>query len=502
MDDDTIKNLISYGEEETSDNVENEQNGDTKKIEIPIEQTSEKDDEEAFEDDAADTDDTDTEYEEPHYEYEEYEEPHTPMMSRKKFLIISLTAVGIFLLMAVFSMIDTGAIGRYKKNFSANITRLFNDMGIDISKKPIPTVGPVTDTSAVAENSVSEDGKKEQIKVMATPDPSKETDYNTEVIFSKLIPFEGASESEFCAYKKGVICAKTNYLCYIGASGKIEWETATSVVDPILKAEGDYIFIAQSGGTKICLYNGNKLIYDTDTGGNILSCSVSSNGDAVTVMSKSPYKGAFSVYNKDGDEIYAWSSGSALIVSADISDSSRRVAASLLNTDSRVKSTIMLFNIKKEGSYAYAEFDDTVLFDLVFVDDNINAFGDNAMAGMNTSGKILYDKRFDDVELTNYSIDKNGTKIMAFNSGNIPMMNVYNNAGVLKYTVTLQSSTDYADINSYNIIYNDNRDVFLGKPNSKSMSKFTASMDIKDLILIDSRTFAIVYSNSIEFVKM
>lgn len=162
----------------------------------------------------------------------------------------------------------------------------------------------------------------------------------------------------------------------------------------------------------------------------------------------------------------------------------------------------MLFNINKEDSYASADFEDTILFTIRFVDETVNAFGDNSMIGMDTSGNVLFDKRFDDVEVTNYAIDDNGTKIIVFNSDNIPMMNIYNSAGALKYTVTTQTQSDYADIDSYNLIYNDNRDVFLGKPNSKRVSKYTASMDIKEIILLDSRTFVIIYFNSLEFVRM
>lgn len=526
MNDDTIKNLIKYaGDNESEDNPES--SDDTIRIEIkeeasetsaeqeenkdaktPPEKSSleteedENSSEEYFSSDSAEEQISDTDDGDEYASDYSDDDDITVMPKKKKIIVYVIAAVGIFLLMTVFSMIDTGVIGTYKKNFSSNIVKIFDNMGIDVSRKPIPTVAPLTDTSAVSEYSVSEDKKTEQIKVKATPNSTDTPEYNTEAVFSEMVPFESASDSEFSVYKKGIVCAKTNYLCYIGPSGQIEWETVTSVVDPILKAEGEYILIAQNGGTKICLYENGKLKYDTDTDGSILSCAVSSNGDAVAVMNRQSYKGAFSVYNKDGNEIYSWSSGSDLILSADISASSRRVAASLLNTDSEVKSSVLLFNINKEDNYASAVFEDTVLFDLMFIGDEINAFGDNSMIGMNTSGKVLYDKRFDDVELVNYAIDSKGTKIMVFNSENIPMMNVYNSAGVLKYTVTTQSSVDYADIDSYNIIYNDNRDVFLGKPNSRNPSKYTASMDIKQLILIDSRTFAIIYSNSLEFVRM
>jgi hypothetical protein len=541
--DDTIRNLLHYGDEEsenttkqeedhstendvdekdTDDNVkdtddnlkdiepeaEESLEGETKKIEIPQQISSmdntenEDENEEYFSSDSEpEKDEKNADIDNDEYFYENTEEKNT-MSKKKKIIILALSAVGIFILMTVFSMIDTGMVGNYKKNFSANLITLFGNMGIDISKKPLPTVGPVTDTSSISEDSVAGDINQEQTKVKSTPSATEPPEYNTEVEFSALVPFESASESDFMVYKKGIVCAKTNYLCYINSSGETEWEIATSVVDPIIKAEGDYILIAQQGGTKLCLYNGNELLYDTDTDGNILTCSVSSNGDVVVVLNRKSYKGAFSVYNNDGNEIYSWSSGSRLILSADIAASSRRVAVSLLDTDSTVKSSILLFNINKEDSYAYADFDDTILFDVVFVDNNINAFGDNAMVGMNTSGKVLYDKRFDDVDLINYSMDKTGTKVMVFNSENIPMMNIYNSSGVLKYTITTQSQADYVDIDSYNIIYNDNRDIFLGKPNSRNISKFTASMDIKKLILLNSKSFVIVYSNSLEFVEM
>lgn len=541
--DDTIRNLLHYGDEEsenttkqeedhstendvdekdTDDNVkdtddnlkdiepeaEESLEGETKKIEIPqqissMDNTENEDENEEYFSSASepDKDEKISNIDNDEYFYDNTEEKNT-MPKKKKIIILALSAIGIFILMTVFSMIDTGMVGNYKKNFSANLIKLFDNMGIDISKKTLPTVGPITDTSSISEDSVVGDTNQEQTKVKATPSATEPPEYNTEVEFSALVPFESASESDFMVYKKGIVCAKTNYLCYINSSGETEWEIATSVVDPIIKAEGDYILIAQQGGTKLCLYNGNKLLYDTDTDGNILSCSVSSNGDVVVVVNRKSYKGAFSVYNNDGNEIYSWSSGSRLILSADIAASSRRVAVSLLDTESTVKSSILLFNINKEDSYAYAEFDDTILFDVVFIDNTVNAFGDNAMVGMNTSGKVLYDKRFDDVDLINYSMDTTGTKVMVFNSENIPMMNIYNSSGVLKYTITTQSQADYVDIDSYNIIYNDNRDVFLGKPNSSNISKFTASMDIKKLILLDSKSFVIVYSNSLEFVEM
>ena len=494
---------VQETEQETAETAEPEQeNSETAEPEQETAETEESEEtslqadetdkgEEYFSSDNDDTGITETDFS---------DEP--PKSGGRRIIKYAVIAAAIFAVMCVFSMIDTGVIGTYKRNFATNVSGIMRNMGINLTPKaPKGTDEPLNDLSAISEDSVSEDSKTEQTKVKATPKP-EEREYNTDVDFSNIVPFETASESKFAVYKKGIVCAKSNYICYINSSGKIEWEMNTSVIDPILKAEGDYILIAQKNGTKMCLYEDKKLLYDINTDANILSCGLSMNGDAAVVVNRQSYRGAFSVYNKSGDEIYSWSSGSHLVLCAVISKGSRRVAASLLNTDGKVKSTVMLFNINKEDSYASADFEDTILFNIKFVDETVNAFGDNSMIGMDTSGKVLFDKRFDDVEVTNYAIDDKGTKIMVFSSENIPMMSIYNSAGALKYTVTTQTQSDYADIDSYNLIYNDNRDIFLGKPNSRRVSKYTASMDIKDLVLIDSRTFVIVYFNSLEFVRM
>lgn len=505
--DDILKGMIKYSDDSdsgaedpiTEEAMKEEPNPETLPHETSsLDNSDEGGNEECF---SADSDEERAEIKEEKEDPEEEISPPSAEAKKKRMHVYAFSLLTVIALIIIFSVIDTGLIGAYKKNLTTNVVNIFASMGIDISKKPQTSPLPISDTSAISEDAVG-DGKKEQTKVKSTPSSSDNIEYKTDVDFAQIFPFDSASDSEFAPYKKGLVCAKTNTLCYINSSGKIEWEIVTSVIDPILRVEDDYILIVQRNGKKMCLYSGKELLYDVDAQNNILTCGLNGLGDAVIVTDKQHYKGALSVYNKAGEEIYAWSSGSDLILSADISTGSRRVAASLLNTDEQVKSSILLFNVNKADNYARCEFEDTALFEVVFADEDINAFGDNSMVGISTSGKILYDKRFDDVELVNYTVDNEGTKVMVFNSENIPMMNIYNSAGALKYTVTTQHQPDFVGISSYNLIYNNNRDIFLGKPNGRKLSKYTASMDIKRLVLIDSRTFAIIYSNSVEFVKM
>ena len=46
--------------------------------------------------------------------------------------------------------------------------------------------------------------------------------------------------------------------------------------------------------------------------------------------------------------------------------------------------------------------------------------------------KFVYDNDFSNVQLTHSAIDSNGNKLLAFDDGNIPMLNLYSKNGFFK----------------------------------------------------------------------
>lgn len=399
----------------------------------------------------------------------EEEEKVSANKPKKQIRTVVIAAVLIAVIAALFVTVDTGFIGNYKKNFAKNASTIISWIGFDTNSKK--TSKNTNNYRNTAKNAVT-------------------------------IPMETAGKSIFADYNKGAVCAYTNYLSYISSDGTLVWENTTTIVDPILKTAGNYILIAEKGGKKICLYNDSKLFFETDTEDNILTCSVSSNGDTVVVTDKSSYKGAIAVFNREGNKVFAWASGSDNIVSADISSESRRVAVALLNTDDKVKSAIQLFDMNKTQSYAQAVFEDTILFNIDFVGDTVLAFGDNCIAGFSADGDLIYDKRFDSAEFVHYGMDSSGNQILLFDDTNIPLINIYNSRAVLKYQLTTDELPDFVDIRGRYIVFNNGRNVVYGKAGKKQLGRYTASMDIKDLFIIDDSTFVIVYSNNIEIVRM
>ena len=389
----------------------------------------------------------------------------------RKGIIIGVI-VGILAIIA-FITIDSGIIGNYKSNFANNFSRIFANFKTD----------------------------KQHAEVMK-PTPKPDAQYNTEIKDNVIISLGDVSGTEFEPYNNGILYASMNHLSFVDNTGNVVWEMDTAIVDPIIDAKGNYILLAEKGRNKICLYNDRKLVYDVDDPDNIMTAKVSSNGDVVAVTDKSSYKGGISVYNKSGAQIFSWASGSDTVISADISAASRCVAVSLLNTEDTAKTTIQLFNVNETKSYAKVDIDDTVIFDMEFTGDTLSAFGDNRIVGISAKGKLIYDNTLENVQLTHCAIDDDGNKLLSFDDGNIPMLNMYSKRGTLKESVTLTGVTDFIDINGRDVLYNIGRDVYFGRINSKDITKYTATMDIKDLLVISDNVFVIVYSNSFEVVAI
>ena len=378
-------------------------------------------------------------------------------------MIIGLIAVFIFI------SVDSELSGKYKNNFLSNFSNIFRNF------------------------------KQDEETLIPTPTPG--ILYKTEIAGNTIISMEKANETKFVPYRDGILCADTNHMSYIDLTGKTVWEQETPIVNPILKAAGGYILLAENGRSKICLYSDRKLVYETDDPDKILTAKLSSNGDVVVVTDKASYKGGISVYNKTGAQIFSWASGSDTVISADISAASRRVGVALLNTDIYAKSVIHLFNVNETDSYAKIDVDNTVVFDVEFTGDTLNATGDNRIIGVSAAGKLLYDNTFENMQLVHSAIDEKGNKILSFDDGNIPLVNVYSGRGKLKNSVALTGEIDFIDINKRNALFNIGRDIYFGKLNSKYMTKYTATMDIRDLYIISDNTFVIVYSNSIEIIE-
>ena len=382
----------------------------------------------------------------------------------------------------MFHITDTGIIGIYKSNFAYNFSLIMRVFGVEYNPiKEVPIIG--SNPFFITAYAEGEDPLYDEI------DEKRAS-----------IPFTGADSASFEKYDKGVVCVKSNYMCYIDKNGDKKWELDTQISDPILSVSGKYIAIAGKDSTHLDLYKGKKLVYAVSVPDKIKACSVSEKGDVALVTDKSAYKGAVSVYNCKGEEVFSWISGVNYISSVAMLKS-RNVAVSLVSTENSVKSFVMVFDIYDTDPINGTEITESLVFDSTPRKNTVYTSADNAISSINNDGELNYSVRFDGMDISHTATDKRGWRGVSFTEANLPYINVYNRSGDLYASTQIESIPDCMDLYKSVVLYNNGRDIICGVIDD-TKTRYCAPMTVQKLILINKSTYMIVYENSLEIIKL
>lgn len=428
---------------------------------------------------------------------------HTPAAQRPdgiwyalKPLWVTLIACATIMASIHFYITDTGPIGIYKRNFSYNMSLILKVFGVESDNYELPT--PLSDETGSLSDVLSATG----LVITAHAEEEFEQAQYKEISKKKAtIPFPGADLAKFHTYDDGVVCAKTNYICFLDKNGNKKWEYQTPISDPILEANGKYVILAAKNSTQLSLYKKGKLVYSLDAPNAIKACAVSEKGDVAVVMDKPAYKGAVSAFNTKGEEIFSWISGTNYITSVSIAKN-RQISVSLVSTEDSVKSYVMIFDVFTPDPISGAELKDTLIYSTSTYKNNTYAYGDNSISSINKHGEIKYNISFDNMKVSHSAEDENGWRSVTYTDNHLPHINVYDHRGRLRHSVASESTADYTDLFKSVVVYNNGRDVICGKASSKTKTKYTAPMSVKNLVMISKDTYMVAYENSLEFIKI
>ena len=438
----------------------------------------------------------------------QYDEPEEAPVRRSgiwyslKPLWVTLIACAIAVAAFEFYRTEDGFIGMYKRNFNDNMRVIFDKFGwnwIDYDKLQIVGKAEGTDRILAANDKQTtvvngyneKDNKPEEKKSLYKRIGENKT----------IIPFADADNAAFMESGKGVVCAKSNYACYISSDGKKRWETETTISNPVADTGGRYLAVATKGGKQVSLYRDDKLQYTVEVDNNIRDCKVSAKGDIVLLTDKPSYKGAVMMINRKGEKVFSWSSGVNYITGIEVLDN-RNIAVALSNTDESVTSYLMLFDIRSTEPKNGVEIKDTLLYEIFTDGKNICINGDNYMARLSSGGDTQYDQRFDDVIITHSANDDvKGTRVLTYNEHNLPYLSMYDKKGKSTETYRIENTPDYLSVYGTTIAYNNGRTIICGNVRDEVKTAYRAPREIKKLILLSNSSYAVVYGDCLEIVR-
>ncbi|MDD6735413.1 MAG: DUF5711 family protein [Clostridiales bacterium] len=417
-------------------------------------------------------------------------------------VIVCLFAVTLF---ALIQSGDTpGFIQRYKNNFKINISAICNILHIEL---PIETQLYLEDMSTPSPKPTMTPADNEDLSYPVYDEEIEEA-HGTDALTTQApqkagtgdylpIALTAAENARYTNYKDSIVCvSETAYQAY-SAGGKQLWSQGIQMQSPILKHKGDYILICEEGAKKVNLYKGKKLIFGTKTEGDIITASLSEKGDVVLVTEKDSYKAQVVVLNKSGKKIFAWDSGAYDVLDAAISNG-RHVSVALLNTDEGADSMITCMDVKGNTKFKTEVLKNMIVFSLDYTGEKLTALSESKYIGISSKGKILWEYGFDGKKLNRFDTDKNGNRILLFESGSTGELVTVTPGGKSYAPIQTESMPDTIDIKSNRIAYNSGREVVMTDLKGKNIYRADCGSDIKQVHIIDSKRAMCVYSSSIQ----
>jgi len=105
-------------------------------------------------------------------------------------------------------------------------------------------------------------------------------------------------------------------LTVYGSDGSVELREYCHVAKPAIISCGSYAAAYDIGGQWLCFFSSEGVIKTMDSGENIISASVDTDGYLTVCTEDSGYFGAVEIYDAEGEAIYRWRSGTAYVLAA------------------------------------------------------------------------------------------------------------------------------------------------------------------------------------------
>lgn len=428
-----------------------------------------------------------------------------------KILLIIVCLFSVTLFSLVAAGVEVPFLQAYKTNFKHNVSGISNLLGIELPIEmqlylddetvptPKPTMVPKEDIE-VLENALGYPEEEEVVTKEGTVALTAKAPLKELKNENLPVALDGASNAKFADFGGDMVAASETRYRGFNNKGELLWELPIQIQSPQITVRGEYVLINETGAKKILLFKGKKQVFEATTEGNIITCDLSEKGDVVAVTDKEYYKGQVLVLNSSGKVIFAWDSGSYNILDAAISED-RKVAVSLLNTDVGADSLITCLDVNGKEKYRTENFSNSIIFDLEFDGEKLNAIADNKCVGLSKKGKILWEYDYQDRVLKNYDIAVNGSKLLLFDNGGVGEIVVVSRGGRAYDTIKTESMPDVVSIKSDYISYNSGRDIIVSNFNGKGVKRATCSADIKQAYAIEKNKVFCVYNGSIQVKK-
>ena len=161
------------------------------------------------------------------------------------------------------------------------------------------------------------------------------------------------------AFNDSILIFKDNELKSYNKYGKEEYSINIELTNPIFETNGDYICMAERGGSRVYVILYKNIVWEKELKGNISDVVLNKNGQVALTLLGTTDKSVVMVFNEKGEDLFSKHIAEEIVVGTAISDDNKNLAIAKVNYSGiDVKSTIETIDIKeaKEGKTVINEY--------------------------------------------------------------------------------------------------------------------------------------------------
>lgn len=318
-----------------------------------------------------------------------------------------------------------------------------------------------------------------------TPSLSESTPVDAEKLEVEL---DSETTYSYAVNDKYIYFIATDRVIVADDGGEQKAELAISAENPFVDSSGKYVVIADLGGNSIYIIKDTEIEKSITTKKAIKNVSINSSGNCVAVTEGEMHKRDVTVYDKDGEELFVWTSGSKLVVDAAIADNDKNIIIASVETHGTVmRSVVSFYNISKKDPIATQTFDNELISSLSLYDNYVYCVGESKTATYTVSGDKKGEIPYTTKSLLSYEVNKSGI-VMTFAESTLSdkryCLEVYSESAERKAEYTYDYNTEYIDIStSYIVIGREGLISVIGYDGNEKQL-LDPGIDIKDLCFV------------------
>ncbi len=319
------------------------------------------------------------------------------------------------------------------------------------------------------------------------------------------LSFQIGKKYDAIAYGKGMLLISNDGIRAIDSRGRENWSIVSPVTSPMVVTKDSYIMLADHKGTSVNVYEKDKIISQIKTEREILSAKMNKNGYVAVATEELGYKGAVHVFDRNGAELFKWSSGSGYIGDIDISTKNRLAVAQLMTDKEQVYSRIILIETDDESNAKSIAQLDGIVMKLKYKDNGrLIAVSDGGVYAFKKNGKQDYFIDFGGRTPVGYNIENENNMVFVFDSGlNNTVIESYSVNGRLRGSYETDGEMISFDVNGECILSASIDGVVRTTPKGNEKSRTGIKRDVKTVRIFPGRDeFLSIGSGSAEIIKI